>query len=61
MTATVGRIQVNRVKEGRLRLRERLELPSHRLLDETCGKMPNAHQGSDHLPLLAKFDLLLPD
>jgi mRNA deadenylase 3'-5' endonuclease subunit Ccr4 len=45
------------VHEGPLRLVRRLKLPSLPELQRVCGPLPNEQSGSDHLPLLAVFEL----
>lgn len=54
-----GSFFIDKVEEDRIRLLERFALPSVREMNESVGKMPNAECPSDHLPLMAKFQLLL--
>ncbi|KAI1727010.1 protein angel like protein 2 [Ditylenchus destructor] len=46
------------ISEAFLRLRKRLSLPCHKNLRDACGPMPNEQAGSDHLPLMAQFEVL---
>ncbi|KAI1728214.1 endonuclease/Exonuclease/phosphatase family domain-containing protein [Ditylenchus destructor] len=46
------------ISEAFLRLRKRLSLPCHRDLHNSCGPLPNEQAGSDHLPLMAQFEVL---
>uniref|UniRef100_A0A915EBQ3 Endonuclease/exonuclease/phosphatase domain-containing protein n=1 Tax=Ditylenchus dipsaci TaxID=166011 RepID=A0A915EBQ3_9BILA len=44
--------------ESFIRLQRRLTLPCVKELDKACGRLPNSQSGSDHLALLAHFEIL---
>ena len=46
------------VEESHIRLMRRLTLPTLQELQSTCGPMPNEQTGSDHLPLMAEFEVV---
>lgn len=54
-----GHLRIRDVEEGKLRLLERYSLLSQQDISRSCGDLPNQFCSSDHLPLIAKFELLL--
>ena len=53
-----GSMFSKKIKEGKLRLLEKLELFVDEELND-CGGLPNEYEGSDHIMLFAKFQLKL--